>query len=175
MDLDPQCAAVRRAIQHGFVHAGRAPGVAELASTTGLASAEVRRALGRLAEMHAIVLQPDGDDVRMAMPFSGVPTAFLVAAEEPGDTAGAWWANCAWDALGVAAAMASAGLAPARAPLHVSTLCGDCGAPLTLTIRADAERPEDAVRLEDTESSGGDPVVHFAVPAARWWDDIGFT
>jgi hypothetical protein len=31
------------------------------------------------------------------------------------------------------------------------------------------------LRVEGGELGEGDGVAHFAVPAARWWDDIGFT
>ena len=41
-----------------------------------------------------------GREIRMANPFSAVPTAFRVSA------AGRWWyANCAWDAFGICAAL----------------------------------------------------------------------
>ena len=38
----------------------------------------------------------------------------------------------------------------------------DCGAELAYGIRAG-------------ELTNGEGVVHFAVPASRWWDDIGLT
>jgi hypothetical protein len=44
----------------------------------------------------------------------------------------------------------------------VDTSCPDCGEPLEL-------------RIGDGELEPVDAVVHFAVPAARWWDNIGFT
>jgi len=40
--------------------------------------------------------------------------------------------------------------------------CGDCGVPLTLGVR-------------DGSLAEGEGVVHFAVPARRWWENIGFT
>ena len=49
---------------------------------------------------HALVLQENGMELRMAHPFSAVPTPYRVSA------AGRWWyANCAWDAFGVCAAL----------------------------------------------------------------------
>jgi hypothetical protein len=44
----------------------------------------------------------------------------------------------------------------------VSTRCPDCDDHLELRIDGGALQPLEAV-------------AHFAVPAAKWWDDIGFT
>jgi hypothetical protein len=85
----------------------------------------------------------------MANPFSAVPTPFRVLA----DDGRSWWGNCIWDALGILAMLAVDGI--------VDTTCPDCGEPLQLRIERE--------RLEPVEA-----VVHFAVPAARWWDNIGF-
>ena len=62
--------------------------------------------------------------------------------------------NCVWDALGVIAMLGSDG--------EVETSCADCDSPLELSVRDGALAPTDTV-------------VHFAVPAARWWEDIVFT
>ena len=86
----------------------------------------------------------------MANPFSAVPTQHRVSA------GGRWWfANCAWDAFGVCAALHADGL--------VASTCPDCGDELTVEVR-DA-RPHGAAGLR----------FHCLVPAAHWWDDIGFT
>ena len=113
MPLDARALSIRSAIYDTFVRDGRGATVEELSAAVKVPVAEVRRSLGELAALHAIVLRHDSDAIWMAMPFSGVPTAFLVTAEQPGDTAGAWWANCAWDALGIAAALAGAGASAA--------------------------------------------------------------
>jgi hypothetical protein len=44
----------------------------------------------------------------------------------------------------------------------VDTSCPDCG-----------ERIE--LRVEDGKLQPVDAVIHFAVPAARWWENIAFT
>jgi hypothetical protein len=43
----------------------------------------------------------------------------------------------------------------------VSTWCPDCREPLQVSV-------------ENNRLTSGEGVVHFAVPAAHWWDDIGF-
>jgi hypothetical protein len=86
----------------------------------------------------------------MLNPFSAVETPHRVEADGR-----SWWANCAWDALGIPAALHVDG--------HVESACPDCGERLELEVR-------------DGELAGGaDLLVHFVVPARHWWDDIVFT
>jgi len=140
---------VRLAVYGAFA-AGAVPTRADVARATGLTPGVVAESYERLADAHVLVLDPTTGEVWMAMPFSAVPTEFRVVAGET-----AWWANCAWDALGVAVTTERA--------VGVATRCADCGEPIALDVG-----PEDGPRF----AAG---VVHFAVPAARWWDDIGFT
>jgi hypothetical protein len=87
-DLDLRNRTYRR-----FVELGRAPSPEEVGPPD-----EVLAGWRRLHESHALVL--DGDAVRMANPFSAVPTPYRVQA------AGRWWyGNCAWDAFGICAAL----------------------------------------------------------------------
>ena len=132
-----------------FVELGRAPAAAELARAAGLAVGEVEAAWRRLHEAHALVLNPATTELRMANPFSAVPSAYRVRAS------GRWWyANCAWDALGVCAALQADG--------RIESSCPDCGEPIRVEVRD--ERPDDESLL-----------FHCLVPAAHWWDDIVFT
>ena len=95
------------------------------------------------------MLEPDLDAIRMANPFSAVPTPYRVHAD------GRWWyANCAWDAFGIPAALGVDG--------RFESVCPDCGEPYAVEVRdGRADRPE--------------LLFHVLVPAAQWWDDIGFT
>jgi hypothetical protein len=145
-DLD---LAVRRAIYDGFLAAGRAMQVSEIAGVLVTGEPAIRAALRRLAEAHALVLQPSSGEVLMANPFSAVPTGFDVASQGR-----SWWGNCIWDGLGI--------LAMAAADGSVSTACPDCGELLRLDVQAGLV-------------SGGACVAHFAVPAREWWRDIVFT
>ena len=111
--------------------------------------AEATEAFRRLAAAHTIVLKPGTDEILMAAPLSAVPTDFRVATER-----GAFWGNCVWDGLGVIAMLGGDGT--------VETRCADCDEAMTL-------------RAEGGELVEGDGIAHFAVPAAHWWDDIGFT
>jgi hypothetical protein len=85
----------------------------------------------------------------MANPFSAAPTPYRVHAAGRD-----WYGNCAWDAIGICAALHADG--------RIETTCADCGEPIALAI--ENGRPDD-------ESL----VFHCLVPAAHWWDDIVFT
>ena len=146
MDLDTQ---VRLAIYDYFVGDRRPPSVDECAEMVGADAEEVEAAYKRLEAERVIVLAPGTLNIWMANPLSAVPTPFRV--ETP---RGAYWGNCIWDAFGVIAMLGGDG--------EISTRCGDCGEPMTMFV--------DRGRLERA-----DGVAHFAVPAARWWDNIGFT
>lgn len=82
----------------------------------------------------------------MAHPFSGVPTAFHVRANGQG-----YWANCAWDALGIAAAL--------HTDAEIAATYAEDAAPLALSV-------------EHGEVSGPTAVVHLQVPLRRWYDDL---
>ena len=141
---------IRNHLYASFVRDGRARSVAEAAEELGRPAAEVSEAYRRLHDAHAIVLQPGATELRMLNPFSAVPTPHRVEADGR-----SWFANCAWDSLGIPAALHADG--------RIESACPDCGERLELEVR-DGE----LVR-------GADLLVHFVVPARRWWDDIGFT
>ncbi len=141
--------SLRLAVYRAFVEEERAPSAAELAVALGRPLAAVEAELRELDRQHALVLQPGTMRLLMAMPFSAVPTAFRVRSGGRG-----WWANCAWDALGVPALLG--------ADAVIETACADCGDPWRLEVRAGA-------------APAGAGLVHFAVPAASWWRDIVYT
>jgi len=145
-ELDAQ---VRRRVYDSFMVRGESISRTDLASQLGASQAEIDSSLSRLAEAHMLVLQPGSGEVLMANPFSAVPTAFRVLSAQMG-----WWANCIWDALGVCAMADVDGT--------VLTSCPDCGEAMTLVVEGS--------RLRHAEG-----IVHFAVPAAHWWDNIVFT
>ena len=122
--------ALRADIMRSFAATGAPPDVAPSAELHALAAA------------HVVVLDGGGRIV-MAHPF---------AAHEEGarvDAGGrTWWGNCAWDALGIVAAL---GLGEA-----------------TVTAQGVTLRVRDGEPLDDA-------VFHVAVPARHWWDDIAHT
>jgi hypothetical protein len=147
--VDDRDRDVRNATYALFVENGRAPTTADVARETDRPEDEVRDAWQRLHDEHALVLDPETGSIRMANPFSAVPTAHRV---EAGGRS--WYANCAWDAFGICAVLDVDG--------RIETICPDCGEQLVVEVRD--RRPDD-------ESL----VFHSLVDAAHWWDDIVFT
>src|SRR5581483_4233721 len=103
--------------------------------------AAIQAALERLHDRHALFLDPDDRSIRMANPFSNVPTSFRVRA-----TGRDYWANCAWDALGIPAAL--------HADAAIEANYADSGEAAALSIEQGALR-------------GPSAVVHFPLPASR--------
>ena len=129
--------AVRAAVYAHFAETGRAPSAAQ----AGEAFAELHR-------RHALFLDEATGAIRMAHPFSAIPTDFVVHANGK-----QYWANCAWDALGIPAALG------ARAVVEM----GYAGTGERAQLRVPVAGPDDGVR------------VHFLLPFARWYDDLVFT
>jgi hypothetical protein len=141
-------ARVRAYLYERFVALGTPPSAPETAEALGLDADEAAASYQRLADDHVIVLKPGTTDVAMAAPLSARPTPFLVTTP-----LGTYFGNCVWDALGIAAMLGH--------DARIDTDCADCGAAMTLEVEGG-----------ELQASG---LAHFAVPAARWWDDIGFT
>jgi Alkylmercury lyase len=141
--------ALRNLTYRLFVELGRAPTVDDVAAAGDSTTDEVWAGWTRLHDAHALVLETSTRELRMANPFSAVPTAFRVHAD------GRWWyTNCAWDAFGICAALHTDGT--------IETSCADCGDPIEVEVRA--QHPDDESLL-----------FHCLVDAAHWWDDIVFT
>ena len=132
-----------------MVTTSAAPTTAEAARALVCSPEEAEAAYQALADAHMIVLRPDSTTIWMAMPFSNMQTPFTVIAGGRG-----YYANCAWDAFGVPALL--------DADARIFTTCADCGGAL--------ERKVAGGHLTETRG-----LVHFALPARRWWDNVGFT
>ena len=145
--------SVRVKLYQMFVAYGRCPTKEELATALDCSVPDVAAAYRELAAAHVLVLQPGSGEVLMASPLSVVPTPFIV---ETHDRAGArsWYGNCIWDGLGVIAMLRTDG--------RVVTSCACCGEGMTVSVRNGAVVSEPA------------GIVHFAIPARHWWDDIVF-
>jgi hypothetical protein len=110
----------------------------------------VEAAFERLHKKRLLVPEPgDASRIRMAPPFSGIETPFRVRVEGK-----VYYANCAWDALGIPAALHKDGV--------IEAADGHTGEAMLLTIKDGKPVPQPCA-------------IHFAVPAARWWEDIVYT
>jgi hypothetical protein len=127
----------------------RVPQPTEIAAALRRPEAEIHEALRELAAGKVLILAPNSTNIWAADPFCAVPSGFRVQAR--GKT---YWGICIWDALGIPAALDSDAM--------IDAPCGDCGEPITLQV-------------QDSGLVRSEGMLHFAVPAARWWDNIGFT
>ena len=142
---------VKLAIYRHFAETARRPSTEDVSARTGMQAADVPSAYARLRAQRVLVLEEDGVSIRMAPPFSGVPTQHVAVVEGR-----RYFANCAWDVFGIIAALGSRGLVESR--------CEQTLEPLRVAIGPDG--PE-------APPSGW--LFHCAVPAAHWWDDIVLT
>jgi hypothetical protein len=147
MDFDT---AVKLNIYETIARTTQAPTSADVAEALSTSAEEVAAAMARLHKKRLLVPEPgDPSRIRMAPPFSGVETSFRVKVQDK-----VYFANCAWDALGIAAAL--------QADAIIEASDGYSGESMKLEVRNEQPVPQSCV-------------IHFAVPAAQWWDDIIYT
>ena len=137
------------AIYPHFAETGQRPSLQIVAERVGSAVNSAREAYVRLRAQRVLVLEPDNISIRMAPPFSGVPTLHVVIVEGT-----SYFANCAWDSFGIPAALHRSG--------QVHSRCEQSGEPLNLEIGLEGPPPSSWL-------------FHCLVPAAKWWADIVFT
>jgi len=125
------------------------PSVDVTAAHFNISAEEAGEYYKELHNRHAFFLDLETLTVRMANPFSGVPTDFKVHAN--GKT---YFANCAWDMLGIPAA------------IHTDVV-----------IEAKCTESNESVQLEvkDGQVSDSNLLVYFHLPFAQWYDDLIFT
>ncbi|SRR6266498_1541703 len=141
---------VKLNIYETIARSAKMPTSSDIASALASSIPEVEAAFERLYQKRLLVLEPGNPShIRMAPPFSGIETQHLVQIEDK-----TYFANCAWDAFGIAAAL--------KADADITSSCPDCGEELSFQIRDGKPLPQECV-------------VHFAVPASLWWQDIIYT
>lgn len=146
MDFDTR---TKVAIYAHFAETGTRPSPREIADAVGADVEDVLAAFGRLRAQRVLVLEADGASIRMAPPFSGVPTQHVAVVDGV-----RYFANCAWDALGIPAAL--------HRPAEIESRCEQSLEPFRLAVGLGGPEPSDWL-------------FHCLVPAAKWWDDIVFT
>jgi hypothetical protein len=140
---------IRHAVYKTFAEGG-IPLSASIARQLHVPIEEVHAAYQRLHAAHSVVIDARTHEVSMALPFSSVPTPFAVK----GIGNRTWFANCAWDAFGIPILVGVDAV--------IATTCQDCDGPIVY-------------RVEDGRLVDSHGVVHFGVPAGKWWDNIGYT
>ena len=79
---------VRLAVYQHFISQGKAPAATEIGQILNVEADKIHQSFKRLAEEHILVLDAGSGDLRMAMPFSAVSTAYTVTIGNKW-----WWAN----------------------------------------------------------------------------------
>ena len=140
---------IRYEIYRFFADECRAPSAEKIAGIVDLPIDEVNLTFRRLHDRHMIFLDAETGHVRMANPFSAIPTGYRVRAGRK-----TWWANCAWDTMGIAAA-------------------------LGIDVEIEATHPVDEQRLSLSvvrdEVTNRDLIVYFPLPCRQWYDDLVYT
>jgi hypothetical protein len=173
-DLDT---SVKLKLYEVISETARMPTAAEIASALVVPMEDVLSAFERLHQKRLLVPEPDDPSrIRMAPPFSGIETGFLVRSGGKG-----YYANCIWDALGIPAAL--------HRDARIEASDGFTGEPLILEVRDGKPVSENYAPGDPSGDPPGYPTqgwpypgyfafhfaIHFAVPAAHWWRDIIYT
>ena len=118
--------AVRHYILTQYPLQGRAPSCREIEEALGLTGTEVQTILRRLHELDILYLEPGCLEIRLAYPFSSVPTRHVVKFEDWPE-AKPVYAQCAVDALGIPFMFGH--------DLSVASSCAHCSKPIMLEVR----------------------------------------
>jgi len=147
MDFDT---SVKLNLYETLARTGQALTAMDVADALAAPLGDVLAAFERLHQKRLLVPEPgDPARIRMAPPFSGVETPHRVRVKDR-----SYYANCIWDALGIPAALHEDAL--------VETSDMHTGEVIRLRVEGEAPLPEPCA-------------IHFAVPAALWWQDIAYT
>lgn len=138
--------ALRGLLTREIADRGFAPTVEELALLAERGSDEVRAALCRLHEAHALLLHPHVCEPWVVHPFALSPGSCWVVTARHG-----YWANCLYCGFGIAAAL--------RSDAQIFTRLG-------------GESEAVCYRVADGRLLDPDGVFHLSTPAARWWDNV---
>jgi len=141
---------IRHFVYRHFEETTHPPSADETAEQFNISAKEAGVYYRELHNHHAFFLDLESMSIRMANPFSSIPTDFKVRAN--GKT---YFANCAWDMLGIPAA------------LHLDNAI----------IDAKFTESNKSVQLEikDGQVTNSDLLIHFPLPFSRWYDDLVFT
>jgi alkylmercury lyase-like protein len=127
---------------------GEPPLTQDIGAHIGVSPAEAREAIANLNIGKAVLCDPATGEIWMAGPFAAKETPYHVFGSRA-----SWWANCAWDSLGIAAIV--------NEDVVIEGSCADCGDPMRIRVKRGAVQ--------------GDGLVHLLLPMRDWYRDIGYT
>ena len=152
---------IRAFVYSHFADTTHAPSVDETANHFNISVEEASALYKELHIRHAFFLEPETLTIRMASPFSGIPTDFRVHANGK-----MYFASCAWEMLGIPAAL--------HCDAVIEAVCTESNESVQLEIR------DGQIQAQAAVLGGGDAAlsklrVHLPLPFARWYDDLVFT
>jgi len=140
---------VRHFVYNHFADTTHPPNVDETAAHFNISTEEAGEYYRELDNRHAFFLDPGTLNIRMAWPFSAIPTDFKVHAN--GKT---YYANCAWDMLGIPALL--------KCDTVMDAKFTESNEPVQLEVK-------------DSKITNSESLIHFPVAFSHWYDDLVFT
>ena len=165
---EPLLWQIRHFVYNHFADTTHPPSVDETAQHFNISTEEAGEYYKELHKRHAFFLELEKLSVRIANPFSGIPTDFKIHAN--GKT---YYANCAWDMLGIPAAL--------HTDAVIEAVCTESNEPVQLEIRdgqimkSRSEAKWTKPQSPSYQSTESQLLIHFPLPFARWYDDLVFT
>ena len=157
---------VRHFVYNHFADTTLPPSIEDTSRHFNISTEEAGDYYKELHKRHAFYLEPETTSVRMAWPFSAIPTDFKVQAN--GKT---YYANCAWDMLGIPAAL--------HTDAVIDAVCTESNESVQLEIKngniAPAAVPGGGESAQNGYAASSSLLVHFPLPFVRWYDDLVFT
>jgi hypothetical protein len=154
----PGATALRVFVYDIIARRGRPPASTEIGAHFGITPDDARGAIADARLGKTLFPDPNTGEIAIAGPVAGSPTQYRVTAN--GVT---WFANSAWDMLGVAAMFMT--------EVSIETRCADCGDPVKFLL--------DPISFPAFSFPKGtvdqNLIIHFLMPARQWQDDIAAT
>jgi len=154
----PGATELRVFVYDTIARRGRPPASTEIGVHFGITPDDARGAVADAGLGHAMFPDPYTGEIAIAGPVAGIPTSYRVSAN--GVT---WFANSAWDMLGVAAMFMT--------EVTIETRCTDCGDPVKFFLDPHAFPAFSFPKGSKDEKA----IIHFLMPARQWHDDIAAT
>ena len=155
MDNNSLLWQVRAFVYNHFADTAQPPRVEDAAQHFNISVEEASEIYKELHNRHAFFLEPETLTVRMAWPFSGIPTDFRVHANDK-----IYYANCAWDMLGIPVLLQSDAI--------IEAVCTESNDSVQLEIKNGRIAPGGDVASSTL-------LVHYPLPFSHWYDDVVFT
>ena len=146
---------VRKYIFDHFEEYTTAPVLEQIMREFELDRASAFKVLADLQTARHIALLTGTQRILMAFPFSSIVTPFSV---KVAGKAKGYFANCAWDAVAIHVALAK--------EQWISSYCHHCSQDIGIHLKD---------RRVISQHSAYQPLVHLALPASKWWENIVLT